>query len=322
MKKSLAAIFSVIVMVLASCYQAQGPSTSNPAVTTPTTAAPTFTPAGGTYGADQSVTIGTTTANATIYYTTDGMTPTTDSTKYAGAISMAGNGTKQTIKAMAIASGYTLSSVATSAYNISYPVAAAPKITPSGGTYGADQSVTIATTTGTATIYYTTDGTTPTTGSTKYAGAISVAGNGTKETIMAIAAASGYASSQMVSASYIINYPNTVGMAALSPDGMTVTVNSVTVIKKTGSYQYTVGYTIKNNTTDKQIDEGTFALKNASTGASLGQYGFFGTLFPGDTKTRSYTFEDLLANTYDTLEYQYDFFGSHSDDPIWAVVYP
>ena len=38
-------------------------------------AAPTFTPAAGTYTAAQSVTISTTTSGATIRYTTDGSTP-------------------------------------------------------------------------------------------------------------------------------------------------------------------------------------------------------------------------------------------------------
>ena len=44
-----------------------------------TVAAPTFSPTGGNYSVAQTVTITTTTSGATIYYTTDGTTPTTNS---------------------------------------------------------------------------------------------------------------------------------------------------------------------------------------------------------------------------------------------------
>src|SRR5271156_2335212 len=54
------------------------------------------------------------------------------------------------------------------------------------------------------TIYYTTNGTTPTTSSTKYTSAITVSST---ETIEAIAVASGYANSAVASATYTINSP-------------------------------------------------------------------------------------------------------------------
>jgi hypothetical protein len=47
-------------------------------------ATPTFSPAAGTYSSAQSVTISDATSGATIYYTTNGTTPTTSSTKYTG----------------------------------------------------------------------------------------------------------------------------------------------------------------------------------------------------------------------------------------------
>ncbi|MCR4837049.1 MAG: chitobiase/beta-hexosaminidase C-terminal domain-containing protein, partial [Bacteroidaceae bacterium] len=50
---------------------------------TPTTVStPTFSPAGGTYTTEQTVTISCATSGATIYYTTDGTTPSAASTKY------------------------------------------------------------------------------------------------------------------------------------------------------------------------------------------------------------------------------------------------
>jgi hypothetical protein len=66
-------------------------------------AAPTFSPAGGTYGTSQTVAISDSTPGATIYYTTDGTTPTTTSTLYSGAITV---GSTETLNAIAVASGY------------------------------------------------------------------------------------------------------------------------------------------------------------------------------------------------------------------------
>ena len=78
-------------------------------------AMPTFTPPPGIYSSAQSVTIGTTTPNATIYYTTDGTTPTTSSTKYTGPITV---GATETLSAIAVASGLSNSPVASGLYTI------------------------------------------------------------------------------------------------------------------------------------------------------------------------------------------------------------
>lgn len=80
--------------------------------------APTFTPAGGNYDAEQTVMLTTTTTGATIYYTTDGSTPTTSSTLYVSAITV-GEGTT-TIKAIAVYKGVT-SEVASATYVITLP---------------------------------------------------------------------------------------------------------------------------------------------------------------------------------------------------------
>lgn len=84
----------------------------------PVAAAPTFSPAAGTYTAAQSVTLSDTTTGASIYYTIDGTTPTASSTRYSAAIPVSAN---TTIKALAVASGYTNSPVASAAYVINLP---------------------------------------------------------------------------------------------------------------------------------------------------------------------------------------------------------
>lgn len=85
-----------------------------------------------------------------------------------------------------------------------------PTFSVKAGTYSTDTSVTISDSTNGATIYYTvtsgTTGTAPSTSSTQYTGPISVAGDGTTQTIEAMAAKSGMASSQAVVATYVIRY--------------------------------------------------------------------------------------------------------------------
>ena len=129
-------------------------------VGTGATATPAFTPPGGTYSNTQSVTITDATRGAAIYYTLNGAAPTTASTVYSVPISVTAT---ETIKAIAIAPGYGLSAVGTAAYTLTAPIAAEPIPT---------QTVTIADATAGATVYYTTNGTTPTTASTKYTGPI------------------------------------------------------------------------------------------------------------------------------------------------------
>lgn len=79
--------------------------------------APTFSPAAGTYTSVQSVEISSATQGATIYYTTDGTTPTSASTEYTAAVSV---GETMTIKAIAIKNSIE-STVATAAYTINLP---------------------------------------------------------------------------------------------------------------------------------------------------------------------------------------------------------
>ena len=77
-------------------------------------AAPTFSPAGGTYTTEQNVTLACATSGATIYYTTDGTEPSASSTLYEGAITI---GTTTTLKAIAIKNGVS-SEVAEAVYTI------------------------------------------------------------------------------------------------------------------------------------------------------------------------------------------------------------
>jgi hypothetical protein len=92
------------------------------------------------------------------------------------------------------------------------PSAAAPVITPDGGTFGATQSVTLATTTSSAQIFYTLDGSTPTPASTLYADPISI---GADTTLKAIASAAGYIQSAISSA--VFNFSDQTPLLSFSP---------------------------------------------------------------------------------------------------------
>jgi len=159
-------------------------------------ATPAFSPPGGTYDRPQSVAISDATPGATIYYTTDGSTPTTASTVYTGPIAVTRT---TTIKAMATANGMVSSSVATAVYTLR---AATPTFNPPGGTYLVPQYVSISDASPGVTIYYTTDGSTPTTASTVYTSPILVVTTLGPTTIKAMAVAPGWSQSAVASATY------------------------------------------------------------------------------------------------------------------------
>ena len=155
---------------------------------------PTFNPGAGTYSSAQTVTMGTATPSATIYYTTKGSTPTASSAVYSGPITVSST---ETLQAIAVASGYSTSAAGAAADTINLTQAGTPAFSPATGTYSSAQTVAIGTATPSATIYYTTKGSTPTAGSAVYSGPITVSST---ETLQAIAVASGYSTSAAGSA--------------------------------------------------------------------------------------------------------------------------
>jgi hypothetical protein len=208
-------------------FQADCVPTCNTSATTPA-ATPTFNPASGTYTAPPQVSISSTTPNATIYYTTDGTTPTYPITgttqQYSSAITVSAT---ETITAIATATGFTASAAAVAPYTITLPTVVAPTFSSPGGTYASLQSVSISTTTPSATIYYTTNGTPPTTGSAVYSTAIPVT-NG--ETLEAMATATNYIPSTVASATYtyVVATPTFSPAAGIYPSAQSVTIGTVT----------------------------------------------------------------------------------------------
>ncbi|OGP08672.1 MAG: hypothetical protein A3G39_11120 [Deltaproteobacteria bacterium RIFCSPLOWO2_12_FULL_43_16] len=130
----------------------------------------TASPAGGTYNAAQSVTLTCSDAGSgcnNIYYTTDGSTPTTSSSVYSTPIIISATTTLQYF-ATDLADNSEAVKSQTYIIDTTSPVTT---VSPSGGTYISTQSVTLTCSdigTGCNKIYYTTDGSTPTTSSSVY----------------------------------------------------------------------------------------------------------------------------------------------------------
>jgi len=227
----------------------------------------TFDPSGGTYSLDQDVAMGTPTTGATVHYTTDGSTPTELSPEYSSAVLVAGHGTVVTIKAIATKTGMLDSAVTSATYTINYSQVSTPQFSIPGAVYATDQSVSISDATVGSVIHYTTNGTTPTSGSPVYVGAISVAGHGTTITIKAIATKSFMLDSPVVSATYTITYDQAATPTFSIPAG---TYNTdQTVALSTTTVGAVIHYTTNGSTPTSSSSTYTSPISVAGHGTSM-----------------------------------------------------
>jgi hypothetical protein len=179
------------------------------AVVVPDTPAPVFAPDVDAITGPTSITI-TAIDGATIYYTTDGSYPTPSSSVYTAPV-MVDNGT--TLKAIAV--GTDTSWLTSRTY--AYPSTATPKFSPGGKYITGPTSIVITSATQGAAIYYTTDGSEPTTSSTLYFSPISV-NNGT--VLKAMAAVGSYNPSSVASVTYVV--PTSYNRPTMIPQGSAV----------------------------------------------------------------------------------------------------
>jgi hypothetical protein len=135
----------------------------------PRAAIPSITPQGGDFIGPTRVYLKTTSGGASIYYTTDGTIPTIDSEPYDRSFILTDDAI---VQAVAAGADYIPSPVATSKFTITdSPDNPAPKIEPSGGNFPGPVQVELI---GSSSIYYTTDGTTPTRASNLYTGKFTI----------------------------------------------------------------------------------------------------------------------------------------------------
>jgi hypothetical protein len=125
----------------ASWLPANGTATSPlPPPVLPVASAPVASPAAGNYTGAQAVALSSLTPAATIHYTTDGSTPTASSPLYTGPVAVSAS---ETIKALAIAPGFTNSPVTSFPYIIT--VTPPPVVTPpAAGAFVVNESKIIA----------------------------------------------------------------------------------------------------------------------------------------------------------------------------------
>jgi hypothetical protein len=184
---------------------------------------PTFDHNAGTYGYSFDLSMSTPTTGAEIRYTTDGTEPTETSNLYSVPINI---GNTTTIKAKAYKANWNSSAIITAAYILKV---AQPSFSPAAGTYFVPQNITVSTTTSDAVIYYTLDGSTPTTASDIYISPIPIA-IGT--VLKAFAVREGWTNSDVRTGSYNFTVstptfdplpgsfagPQTITLACVTPD--------------------------------------------------------------------------------------------------------
>lgn len=311
----------------------------------PQTAIPTFSPLAGSYVGPQLVSITSATLGAAIFFTIDGSTPTIASPLYTGPITVPSN---ETINAVALANGYALSPVGSAAYTISSPQTATPTFSPVAGTYGSAQSVTISCTTPSSSIFYTTDGSTPTIASTPFVSPIAV---GTNQTLKAIATASGFTASAVATAAYVISAAPVVitPLIKFMPgDSMSASSNGGTVNYVDGSNTYAISADLNaalatcfraNHTNVRAVNawfkapaleptQGNYTFDGSATdpilnaykavqaeyrralGVSVGDFGGFGIMISNGVNTTA-------ANNTPALIAGFTFNGSAGPAPPW-----
>lgn len=260
--------------------------------------APILSPSGGSYGSAQSVVMSSYTTGADIWYTTDGSTPSAGggtSVLYSSAVSVT---VTTTLKAIAVKSGMTDSSVTTETYTISAATpASAPTSSLAAGTYdrAMTQAITLTTSSSGASIYYTVDGTTPTTSSTLYTAAIPV---DTTTTVKAIASGGGFSDSTVASFVYTIISPQLYipGNGFNTGTSIVDTSGYARAITVAGNAQFSTAQSKFNGSSILLDGTGDYVTASSSSSLSLGTGDFIQCGWARVDVTQTQLYPDLVSN--------------------------
>ena len=171
-----------------------------------------------------------------------------------------------------------------------------PTFTPAAGTYNDAQDVEITTSTDGATIYYTTDGSDPTTASSVYSAAIPVT---TNTTIKAYAVKDGMTDSEIAEAAYVINYE--VATPIFTPAAGTYNeAQNVTITTETDGA--TIYYTTDGTDPDETSTEYSAAIPVAET-MTIKAIAIKDGYTDSEIATAEYTIVDTGNWVFDELTY-------------------
>jgi glycosidase len=220
-------------------------------------------PTSGNYSAPVTVTISGTggTGTHTIYYTLDGAMPTTSSSVYTGPLTVS---SYKIVRAIAVDGTGKISDVNGQQYTFELPKPVVA-ISPAAGNYYDPITVTLTASLGNPPyqIYYTTNGTTPTTASTLYTGPFTLS---TAATVKAFCVDNSSQTSSVVSAAYTFVVP--APTLTFSPPGGNFTTPpiSVTITASSPRPPVQIYYTLDGSTptTASTLYTGSIALDGSA----------------------------------------------------------
>jgi hypothetical protein len=169
----------------------------------PEAARPRIDPAGGLFEGSVDVVLTTTTPGGVIHYTLDGTIPTVNSPVY-DPLHPVKLTTTTTVKAGTWKADMFVSEVSTATITVVPPPVSEPVFVPSAGSYNGLVEVNLSVNQPGASIYYTIDGSTPTTSSLLYTGTLNI---DSTVRIKAFAVKDGFSPSKVVAGTYTILPP-------------------------------------------------------------------------------------------------------------------
>jgi len=256
----------------------------------------TFTPDGGIYSSDQMVTISAEPESGSTKYVHQTTVPIdidtlskSDFVQYSSDIPVLGDKKQVTIYAYGTHPIYPDSEIISATFGIDYKM---PRFSSPEGTYTSVQNITLTTTVNGATIYYTTDGSSPNTDKMLYTDPIYLSGEVNPVTIKAITIKEGITPSAVAEAKYVllldqvlipeITNPPTKGNSQYIPDNPYLEISTTTgaiiyytldgTVPDESSTVFTPSTIMLDSTTDWNITARAYKSGMYKSEISTGQY--------------------------------------------------